>query len=186
MSIKQIKFKLQAESYSNDPIVIDVKIDGVTVFNDTVPDLGIVVPDTQDPFEEFVFDYDVPNNEFNGINTIDKTFSITTTGGISKIESISANYYFSVINTGTTEEPVLTPVAGTAENYSILNIISQPLWNGQALLDRYNIEYNQGPIQVTGPGEVFIDDGETCVFTMPITLFNNTLPPTPPEDSEGT
>jgi len=50
------------------------------------------------------------------------------------------------------------------------------MWNAVADLVRYNIEYNHGPIQITGPGEVLIYSNETVVFDVAVANFNNTVP----------
>ena len=51
---------------------------------------------------------------------------------------------------------------GSPDFDDVWDIVTQPLWNGQALLDRYNIDDNFGK---TGPGTVYIKNGETCEFT---------------------
>jgi hypothetical protein len=103
-------------------------------------------------------------------------FSVVVNGGSVLIEDIFTNYSYSVINTGTEEVPVWEVVAGTDTAFRITNIVSQPMWNGVALLDRYNIEYNNGPIQVSGPGAVLVDSNETAEFNVEIANFNNSLP----------
>lgn len=53
-------------------------------------------------------------------------------------------------------------LGGSSDMIDAYNISSQPLWNGVALIVRYDITGNYG---ITGPGAVIVKDGETCEFT---------------------
>lgn len=62
-------------------------------------------------------------------------------------------------------------VSSGANGFSVCNIVTQPLWNGESDLVRYDIRYNNGPEQITGPGEVLIQPGETVTFDISVPLY---------------
>jgi len=173
MPNKTIQFRLQAEPSADQDVNIMIAVDNVQVFNQPVPPAGPVQLDVPDPSEFFTFDLDVAASNTVG-NTETRNFSISVTNGTAKIEQIQANF------TATSEQVgnVITFVPGSANSFSPCNIVSQPTWNGAVDLSRYNIEYNNGPIQVTGPGEVLITSAETTVFDVAVPAFNDSAPPT--------
>lgn len=173
MPNKTIKFYLQAEPSAQQDVNVVITVDSVPVFDQTVPTVGPVQLDVPDPNESFSFDLDVVAAANVGI-TETRNFSIAVTNGTAKIEQIMANF----TATGNLVGNVFTFVPGSANSFQVCNIISQPTWNGEVDLARYNIEYNNGPIQVTGPGEVLILAGETAVFDVAVPAFNDSAPPT--------
>ena len=158
MATKQIKITLQSQPTATTDVLLNVGVDGITAFNQTVPPAGPIILNSSNPIESFTFDLDVPVLANTAINTQTRTFAFTATNGTAKIKNIFCNFT-AVGNT-----------TGTADNFVICAISSQPLWNGQALLDRYNIA------ETPGAGEVYIADGETVVFDVPVWLFNNSAP----------
>ena len=171
MPTKQIAITLQAEPLTDQDVVVSVSVDGITVFDQAVPAVGTAEQGQTDPNETFQFSLEVPSSAVPGVQN--RNFSISATNGRAKIEKISSN--FTRVGNGSTLEP------GNAGSFVTCNVVSQPLWNGEALLDRYDISYNLGPAQVTGPGEILIEAGETVVFDMAVPLYN------PPEwDAETT
>lgn len=164
MPTKQVKITLQASPDAGQDVNLVVAVDGTTKINQAVPAVGPAEQGITDPSETVQFDLDVANATANVANTV-CAFSITATNGRAKIETIATN--FTVQGNA---------VPGNATVFLTSNIVSQPLWNGQALLDRYDIAYNNGPIQITGPGEVLIESGETVTFDVAVQNFNDSLP----------
>jgi hypothetical protein len=86
------------------------------------------------------------------------------------IDNVLANYSLQTVNVGTVETPVWQLQAGTVDDFATLNILTQPLWNNEANLSRYNLPLN------TGPGQVLTRNGETATFDIGVTKFNNQVP----------
>jgi hypothetical protein len=146
------------------------------VYTGTLPETGpVITGGDSNPVTNINFDIDVPVLTSIGNFYSNMAFSAAITGATVQIEDITTNYTVSFVNTGTAEAPVLDPIAGTDTAFALTNIVSQPQWNGAADLNRYNIEQNNGPIQVTGPGEVLIYSGETVAFDLAVANFNNTV-----------
>ena len=164
MPTKQIKLTLQATPVTAQNVNLLVTVDGTVKFNQSVGAVGPSVQGVTDPNESVEFDLDVANVSAN-VSTTTCAFAITATNGRVKVEDIATNYTI-----GSNSAP------GNANAFITSNITSQPLWNGQALLDRYNITYNDGPVQVTGPGEVLIESGETVTFNVAVQNWNNKMP----------
>jgi hypothetical protein len=165
MATKQIKITLQSQPTSTTDVLLNVGVNSVTAFNQTVPAAGPIELNSPDPHEDIIFDLDIAQSG-NLYAAQDCTFSITPTNGAAKIRTIFCNF----TAVGNTTGNVTTFVPGNANNFVTCRISSQPLWNGQALLDRYNIADNPGA------GEVYIAAGETVVFDVPVWLFNNSAP----------
>jgi len=172
MPNKTVKITLQAEPTGDQDVAVVITVDNVAVFNQTVPDVGPIELDVPDPSESFTFDLDVAASANVGA-TETHSFAITVANGASKIETISCNFVATQQQVGN----VWNFVAGSADNFVICDIVSQPTWNGNVLLDRYDIQYNRGPIQVTGPGEVLIENGEVAVFDVAVHAYNDSAPP---------
>lgn len=172
MPNKTIKFSLQAEPSTDQDVHVQITVDNEMVFNQTVPTVGPVQLDVPDPCESLNFDLDVAASANTGV-TETRKFSIAVTNGTAKIELIQANFTATKELVGN----VWTFVPGSANSFQTCNIVTQPIWNGVADLNRYNIEYNNGPIQITGPGEVLITANETAVFDVAVPAFNDSAPP---------
>jgi hypothetical protein len=155
---------------------VEITINGTTMYTGSLPETGpIITGGDSYTVTNINFNIDVPVATANSLTSI-MSFSAEVNGGSIQIEDISTNYNVSYIYTDTAEEPVWEAVAGTNTAFRNTNIVSQPLWNGEADLSRYNIEYNNGPIQVTGPGEVPIYNAETVEFNIEVLNFNDTVP----------
>jgi len=175
-----MNISFQVQNAPGNTNTVEIALNNATVYTGSLPETGpIITGGDSYTLTNVTFDIDVPVTTGNSVTTT-MAFSAVVTGGTVQIEDIEANYSISSTNTGTEEEPVYTPVAGTADKFAIVNIVSQPLWNGVALVDRYNIEYNIGPIQITGPGEVLINGDETVEFNIEVPNFNSTLVPPAP------
>lgn len=175
MPTKQIKIKMQARADTGQTTKLVVKIDGVVMFEDFVPETGEIVLDQENPNEFVSFDYDVPAANPTSDPpelTVTKPMEIYCQHGEIKVENIMANYTGRPENQGTEQDPQWQWVPGNSDEFVTCDIVSQPLWNGEALLDRYNIVYNRGPDQITGPGEILIYNGETVVFDAAIPLYS--------------
>ena len=167
MPIKQIKLTFQAMPTTDQDVNISIAVDGSVKYDQTVPAVGTAIQGQTNPSAFVEFNLDVAAATAN-TQIKNHEFSITATNGRAKIETIAANYAFNY-HAG-------NAIAGTANVFSTCDIVSQPLWNGQALTDRYNIAVNRDPIEPTGPGEVLIESGETVVFTLAVPQFNDSLP----------
>ena len=176
MTTKQIRMNFQVENNVGQTNTVIVQLNGVTKFEGTLPETGpLILGGGSYTVTNITFDQDVADWAPTDMDPVSIPLTVTVTGASISLENSEANYYRSSINTGTQEDPAWIPVAGTADAYEICNIIEQPTWNGQALLDRYNIEYNNGPIQVTGPGELIIYSGETVQTVLAVARFNNSV-----------
>jgi len=180
MATKQLKLTLQAQPLGGSDVTVVVTVDGEVKFNQTVPEAGPIVLNQPNPNEYIEIDIDVPVLDVidyaNVPSTVTLPVSISSTNGAIKIDYFSDNFFL-----GWQESPPASnnfvQVAGTASTWhEPCEIVSQPLWNGEALLNRYNIEYNNGPAQVTGPGEILIENGETVTFDLKVNKFNDTIP----------
>jgi hypothetical protein len=165
MATKQIMITLQSQPTAAENVLLNVGVDSITTFNQTVSPTGPIQLDTSDPLESITFDLDMAESG-NLYVTQNRTFSVTVSNGNAKIRNILCNF----TAWGNTTGNVTTFVPGTANNFVICAIASQPLWNGRELLDRYNIA------DTPGAGEVYIAAGETVVFDVPVWLFNNSAP----------
>jgi len=176
MATKQMNISFQAENTPEMTNTVEIALNGATVYTGSLPETGpIITGGDSYTVNNITFDIDVPVATANSL-TSTMTFSAAVAGGTVQIEDITTNYNVSWINTGTAEAPVWEPVAGTNSAFAITNIVSPPMWNGVADVSRYNIEYNYGPTQVTGPGEVMVYSSETVVFDVAVANFNNTIP----------
>jgi hypothetical protein len=172
MPNKTVKFTLQAEPNGDQDVDVVITVDNVAVFGQTVPAVGPIELGVPDPHETFSFDLDVAASANVGA-TETRSFAISVGNGTVKIENILCNFTATFAQVGN----VYNFIPGSANSFSICNIVSQPTWNGQAVPTRYNIEYNTGPIQVTGPGEVLILDSETSAFDVAVPAYNDSAPP---------
>ena len=168
MPTKTVKFTLQAEPSADQDVSVHITVDNVTVFNQSVPAAGPVQLDVPNPSESFNFDLEVAASANVGA-TETRSFVITASNGMAKIENIQCNFNA----TYTTVGNVQTFLPGSANSFAICNIVSQPTWNEIPDLTRYDIQYNNGPIQETGPVEVLINAGETASFDVAIFAFND-------------
>lgn len=176
MATKQIKMDFQVENNVGETNTVLVQLNGVTKFEGTLPETGpIIVGGDSYSLTSITFDQDVADWVTTDTDPVNIPLSVTVTGGSICLQDSYANYSRTSINTGTLEAPVWTQVAGTATDFLNCNIVEQPTWGGNALLDRYNIEYNNGPIQVTGPGQLEVYTGETVQTVLAVPRFNNTL-----------
>jgi hypothetical protein len=181
MATKQMNIAFQVQNTSESTNTVTITLGGATVYNGTLPETGpIITGGDAYTVTNIVFDIDVPVYTAADNFTSTMAFSAAVTGATVQIEAITTNYNISFVNTGTEETPEWEPVAGTDTVFALTNIASQPLWNGVADLSRYNIEYNNGPIQTTGPGEILTFSGETVEFDLSVANFNNTVPVGPP------
>lgn len=176
MAIKQIKIALQAQPQGVADVGVSITANGVQAFNQAVPECGPVVLNEPDPCEYIEFDVDVPvlaPGNIGGTESIPGwvpvTLNITCTNGTIKIDTFSENFSL-------TTQPIGQPkntFAGSANVWrGPCEILTQPLWNGVAILNRYNLEANQG----TGPGELVIETGETLTLDIAVNKFNDTWP----------
>jgi hypothetical protein len=171
MATKQMNISFQVQNGLGTTNSVTIALGGTTVYTGTLASTGpIITGGDSYSLTNVVFDIDVPVATANNL-TSTLAFSAEVNGGTVQIQQIQTNYnYFQ------TDTPVYTPTAGTVDSFTVVDIVSQPTWNGEPLLDRYNIEYNNGPIAVTGPGQVLIYSGETAEFNVNVSNFNNALP----------
>jgi hypothetical protein len=176
MTTKQIRMAFQVENNPGETNTVQVQLNGVTKFNGTLPVTGaLIIGGESFSVTTITFDQDVADWTPTDSEPVNIPLIVTATGGSVVLETTESNYNVKFINTGTEEDPVWEKVAGNAETYQICNIVEQPTWGGEALLDRYNIEYNNGPVQVTGPGQVEIYSGETVETVLEIARYNDSV-----------
>jgi len=179
MATKQMSISFQVENAPASTTTVEIALNGATVYTGSLPETGPIITGGGDhTTTNITFDIDTPVTAQGNAPSI-MTFTAVVAGGTVQIEGITTNYNYSVINTGPEEAPVWEVVAGTATEFKIVNIVSQPMWNGEADLSRYNIEYNDGTVQATGPGDVIIWNTETVEFNIEVPNFNDTVPLTP-------
>jgi hypothetical protein len=171
MATKQMNISFQVQNTLESTNTVTITLGGTTVYTGTLPETGpVITGGDSNTVTNITFDIDVPVLTSIGNFTSTMAFSAAVTGATVQIEDITTNYTVSFTNTGTAETPVWTSAAGTNTEFALTDIVSQPLWNGAADLNRYNIEYNKGP------GQVLIFDGETVSFDIPVANFNNKVP----------
>jgi hypothetical protein len=175
MPTKQMTISFQVDNTSETPNTVEITLGGTTVYNGTLPETGPISQIPGSPVTSITFDVDVPVATQNNL-TSTVAFSATVNGANIQIQNIGTNYNYSRINTGTQEAPWMEPVAGTNTAFITTNIISQPQWNGITDLQRYNVEYNNGPINISGPGTVVVYNSETVTFNIAVENFNETVP----------
>ena len=174
MPIKQVKLTMQAVSDSESTVNLSVSVDGNVKFNQTVPTVGSGQQGITDPNEIVEFDLEVASAQ--GKSNLEDifapetlSFSATATDGLIKIENISVN--FNPELSSNVGNLLANVVSSGVDGLVACNIITQPLWNGVANTAIYNIEYNLGPLQITGPGEVVIESGQTVTFDILVPLY---------------
>jgi hypothetical protein len=174
MAIKQMKLTMQAVGNTESGAELLVSIDGNTKIDQSVPSVGSADLGIVDPSEIVEFDIEVGSAQ--GLSNLadifaqeTHSFSATATNGVIKIENISVN--FNPEMTSNVGNILANVVSSGANGFSVVNIVTQPLWDGIADTAIYDIEMNNGPEQITGPGEVLIQAGQTVTFDITIPLF---------------
>jgi hypothetical protein len=176
MTTKQIKMAFQVENSAGETNTVQVQLNGVIKFNGTLPETGpLIIGGDSYSVTTIEFDQDVADWASGNTTPVNTPLTVSVTGGSVALQTTESNYNIIFTNTGTEEAPVWVASAGNAETYQTCNIVEQPTWAGEALLDRYNIEYNNGPIQVTGPGQLEVYSGETVETVLAIARFNNSI-----------
>ena len=174
MATKQVKLTMQVAPTTGSAADLVVLIDGDVKFNASVPGLGPAEQGTTDPVETVEFDIEVSSAQ--GLSNVadiftkeTHNFSATANNGRIKIETINVN--FNPELTSNVGNLLANVVSSGANGFSTCNIVTQPLWNGEPDLVRYDIRHNNGPEQITGPGEVLIQPGETVTFDISVPLY---------------
>jgi hypothetical protein len=173
MSTKQIKITYQVQNLGGNLNNVTIQLGTTTLFAGSLEETGPVFQSSPPvtPQEEMTFDYDIVDWSGDSDIFVTTPMSITVSGGTFMIDNVLANYSLQTVNVGTVETPVWQLQAGTVDNFVILDILTQPLWNNEADLSRYN-----QPLNTTGPGQVLTYNGETVTFDIGVTKFNNQLP----------
>lgn len=164
MPTKQFKIYYQVDNPTNN---VEIKIDGVTKFNGTLANSEPIIfnTNTRGSFIEFDQDIDAITLENP---TVVKSFSASVTNGARLlINKIDVNYIQSATNSGTELEPVMSKTSGTALEFGTVGIASQPLWNGEALLARY--DFSNYPDSL---GEIYVESGETVTFNLNVPAYS--------------
>jgi hypothetical protein len=176
MTTKQIRMAFQVENNAGETNTVQVQLNGVVKFEGTLPETGpLIIGGESYTVTNITFDQDVADWATGNTAPVNMSLTVSVTGGSVVLQATESNYNVIYTNTGTEEAPVRQASAGNANTYQICNIVEQPTWGGEALLDRYNIEDNIGPVQVTGPGQVGIYSGETVETVLEIARFNNSI-----------
>ena len=178
MSTKQIKITYQVQNLGGNLNNVTIQLGTTTLFAGSLEETGGTVVQSDppmEPWEEMTFDYDIVDVTDTSDLFVTTPISIIVSGGTFMIDNVLANYSLRTVNVGTVETPVWQLQAGTVDNFVTLDILTQPLWNNEADLSRYNLPLN------TAPGQVLTNNGETVTFDIGVTKFNNQvpLPPAP-------
>jgi hypothetical protein len=174
MSTKQIKITYQVQNLAGNLTNVTIQLGTTTLFAGSLEETGTVFQSKppSEPYQEMSFDYDIVDWSGNDDLFVTTPISIIVSGGTFMIDNVLANYSLQSVNIGTVEAPVWQLQAGTVDNFATLNILTQPLWNNEADLSRYNQALNTN----TGPGQVLTNNGETVTFDIGVTKFNNQFP----------
>jgi hypothetical protein len=176
MTTKQIRMTFQAQNNTGETNSVQVQLNGVVKFEGALPETGpLVTGDSSFSVTTITFDQDIADWAAENTDPVTVPLTISVTGGSVILQQTESNYNLIYINKGTVEAPVWEAHAGKDDTYQVCNIVEQPTWDGEALLDRYNIEYNNGPIQITGPGQLKVYSGETIVTALAIARFNDSI-----------
>jgi hypothetical protein len=176
MTTKQIRMAFQVENNAGETTTVQVQLNGVIKFNGTLPETGpLIIGGESFSVTNITFDQDIAIWASGNTTPVNTPLTVSVTGGSVVLERTDSNYNVTYTNTGTEEDPVWVDSAGNADTYQPCNIVEQPTWGGEALLDRYNIEDNIGPVQVTGPGQVEVYSGETVETVLAIARYNDSL-----------
>jgi hypothetical protein len=172
MSTKQIKITYQLQNLAGNLNNVTIQLGTTTLFAGSLEETGPVFQSNppSESYQEMTVDYDIVDWSGNDDLFVTIPISIIVSGGTFMINNVLANYSLQSVNIGTVESPVWQQQAGTVDNFAILNILTQPLWNNEADLSRYNRALN------TGPGQVLTNNGETVTFDIGVTKFNNQFP----------
>lgn len=181
MTIKQIGIIIsQVMPEEESTLDLTVKINGNS--NTVFPKTDISDPIT---FDVDVPDYPSPEPTFDPLVLLENSqaylkdafvilpVELSCSNGAIVIANFTSNfngYYEFSQGTSITKSVWVT---GSADKTQFVDIVSQPLWNGVAKKDRYDIEYNQGPAQVTGPGALYLAAGETATFDIKVPKYNS-------------
>jgi hypothetical protein len=174
MAIKQMKLTMQAVGDAGTSAELSVSIDGITKINQSVPSVGSASLGIPDPSETVEFDIEVSSAQ-GLLNVVDifaqeiHSFSAHASNGVIKIEAISVN--FSPQMSSNVGNILANTTSSGANGFSVVNIVTQPLWDGTADTAIYDIIMNNGPTQITGPGEVLIQSGQTVAFDISVPLY---------------
>lgn len=174
MPTKQVKLTMQAVSESASTVDLLVYVDGSVKWNQSVPTVGSGDMGISNPNEKVEFELEVASAQGAGNVAYifageTHSFSATAGDGLIKIENIKVN--FSPVWPGNVGNILANVVSSGADGFLGCDIITQPLWDGEADIQIYNIEYNRGPLQITGPGEVLIQSGQTVTFDISVPLY---------------
>jgi hypothetical protein len=170
MTLKATQFRFQVAAVDGISVQTNITIDGVPLWSgsltQTVSKVDVGQWKISDiPYSVAACEIDTPEVVDNNPTWLNRLFTISVTGGDIVLTGISQsnNPIFEKIPHPTLDPPFYVFYAGGNPDFSFQwDIVTQPLWDGQAILYRYNITKNLG---ITGPGCVLIKNGETCEFT---------------------
>lgn len=157
MPTKQIKLRFQVSSDTDTTANVVVTSNGSQVFSGALAQTTTyIVPEDihfyNEPYREITFDVDIPtisntvplDDQLTNISTV-----ITCSGGNIALQSALANWTLTFANVGN----IFQGIAGTEDNYVLLDIPVNPLFNGVEDLNLYDASENY---HKTGPGAVII------------------------------
>lgn len=177
MTAKATQFRFQVSSDNNVNTPVSINIDGATVWSGNLPktvdhlDQTYALNYLSVPFSLAEFNIDVPDFNNNYPTKTLKTCSIAVTGGRVMLVGVAQtnNPTFGPVPDWKNPGEFITGYIGGNPNFTVdYDIDTQPLWNGQAILDRYNINVNFGNY---GPGAVFLESGDICEFTLELWCY---------------
>ena len=166
MPTKTIRIDLQVEADNGQDANLRLAVDGTVIYDQAVPATGIIELDSDTNLESLTFELDTIASPVQGaVQT--RTFTVTPTGGSIKIKRIYDNFAASQV----LQDDVWNFVPGSATDFQICDIVSQPTWDGEALIARYDQAFDEAEGKT--PGEILILKDETAVFDVAIHAFND-------------
>jgi len=169
MTLKPTQFRFQVAADNGANAQVTITMDGVQLWTgslaQTQPNVDVGQwTSNNEPYSTASCDINTPECVNNDPQTLNKLMTISVTGGSVVLVGIlqTNNPSFVVETNPEWDTPTRTRYIGGNPNFSDMwDVDSQPLWDGQAILARYDINKNFG---TTGPGSILVKSGETCEF----------------------
>jgi hypothetical protein len=178
MAIKQIKQRFQVSSDDDVATQVTVTASGNVVFSGSLEQTttAIIPEDVRNnttPYAEIIFDLDVPVYAAGQTDSVTVPMMFTCSGGNIALQGTWANYSLTFAQDPNDLNHWM-PVPGTAVDFVMCDISTQPLVNGEIMPGRYDLNSN---FHVTGPGAMIMLAGETVTLGSYVPRFAS--PPAP-------
>lgn len=177
MTIKTLKARFQISDCDGSlgQALVTILANGTEVFTGylakTVDTFPSQVEWTDTPYSEAVFDLDVPDWQPDEPASVNIPMQFSCAGGTIVLQGMYSNYCISYEIDPNDPTKYIT-IPGNVDTFTLYNIVSEPMVDGQPAWDRYNINVNVN----TGPGMLYMYRGEIVTFDASIQKFNDTIP----------